>query len=61
MKYTKSWNTQQAVSSDDWNTWCIVNAVIPELEYKIEYSSDQVCIEFFDQDRAQEFAQEFGL
>jgi hypothetical protein len=61
MKYTKPWTLAQAASSDDWNIWCMVNAVIPELEYRIVYTDSQVIIEFIDQDRAAEFAQHFGL
>ena len=61
MKYTKPWTSTQAASSDDWNAWCIINAVIPELEYQIVYTDSEVIIEFIDQDRAAEFAQEFGL
>ena len=60
MKYTKSWTIENLVSEDDWHTWLAINAL--ELtEYQLLYRNDSVVLEFFDQDRAAEFATEFGL
>jgi hypothetical protein len=60
MKHTKPWLIENLVAEDDWHTWLAVNAV-QDLEYQLLYRNDTVIVEFFDQDRAEEFAQEFGL
>ena len=60
MKYTKPWTIDNLVSSDDWHIWLAINA-LGGLEYQLLYWSDYIELEFFDHDRAEEFAQEFGL
>jgi hypothetical protein len=45
---------------DAWQTWLSLNA-IEDLDYKISCDHGQVTLEFFDWERAEEFAQEFGL
>ncbi len=60
MKYTKPWTIENLVTGDEWHSWLAVNA-IEDLEYHLLYRNDTVILEFFDHDRAQEFAQEFGL
>jgi hypothetical protein len=60
MKYTKPWLIENSVTEDDWHTWLAVNAV-QDLEYQLLYRNETVVVEFFEQDRAAEFAQEHGL
>lgn len=60
MKYTKPWTIENSVADDAWHQWLAINAV-EDLEYQTVYKNEQVSLEFFDWDRAQEFAQEFGL
>jgi hypothetical protein len=60
MKYTKPWTIAHLVEEDSWHSWLAVNAIL-DLEYQIIYKNEQVILEFFDMDRAGEFAQEFGL
>ncbi len=60
MKYTKPWTIEDLVTEDPWHSWLAINAV-EHLDYQIIYKNDQISLEFFDQDRAEEFAQEFGL
>jgi hypothetical protein len=60
MTYTKPWTTENHAASDDWHSWLAINA-LGGLEYQLLYWSDHIELEFFDQDRADEFAQEFGL
>ncbi len=58
MKYTKPWTKPD--SSCPWHAWLAVNA-LSAVEYQLLYWPDRIEVEFFDQDRAQEFALEFGL
>lgn len=60
MKYTKPWTIADLVTEDAWHTWLAINA-IADLEYQVIYKNEQLILEFFDWDRAQEFALEFGL
>lgn len=60
MKYTKPWTIENLVGDDDWHQWLAINA-IEDLEYQTLYKNQTVILEFFDADRAQEFALEFGL
>ena len=60
MKYTKPWTLEDQAALDSWHTWLAVNA-LSGIEYQLVYWSDSIDLEFFDQDRAMEFAQEFGL
>jgi hypothetical protein len=60
MKYTKPWTIADLVAEDAWHLWLSVNA-IEDLEYQVLYKNEQLTLEFFDWDRAQEFAAEFGL
>lgn len=60
MKYTKPWTINDLVAEDSWHSWLAVNA-IENLEYQVIYKNEQVSLEFFDTDRASEFALEFGL
>jgi hypothetical protein len=60
MKYTKPWTTDDQVATDDWHIWLAINA-LGGLEYQLLYWADRIELEFFDHDRADEFAQEFGL
>jgi hypothetical protein len=60
MKYTKPWTIADLVEQDSWHSWLAVNAVL-DLEYQVIYKNEQLALEFFDTDRADEFALEFGL
>jgi hypothetical protein len=60
MKYTKPWLIENLVTEDEWHQWLAVNAV-QDLEYQLLYRNETVVVEFFEQDRAAEFAQEHGL
>lgn len=60
MKYTKPWTIADLVEQDSWHSWLAVNAVV-DLEYQLIYKNEQLSLEFFDSDRAEEFALEFGL
>ena len=60
MKYTKPWTTEQSLEQDDWHQWLTINA-LSGLEYQLLYWSDHIELEFYDQDRGDEFAMEFGL
>ena len=57
MKYTKPWTIDNLVEQDAWLT---INA-IENLDYQTIYKNEQLSLEFFDQDQAEAFAQEFGL
>jgi hypothetical protein len=59
MTYTKSINKLNP-SACEWHAWLNIHAV-SKLEYQLSYTPDHVSVEFFDQDRADEFALEFGL
>ena len=60
MKYTKPWTIADLVAEDVWHTWLTINAVL-DLDYQVLYKNEQLHLEFFDQDQAEAFAQEFGL
>jgi hypothetical protein len=60
MKYTKPWTIADLVTEDLWHSWLAINAVV-DLEYQVIYKNEQLSLEFFDSDRAEEFALEFGL
>jgi hypothetical protein len=60
MKYTKPWTIDHLVTEDAWHSWLAINAIL-DLDYQVIYKNQQLSLEFFDQDRAEEFAQEFGL
>ena len=60
MTYTKPWTENDSAKEDLWHSWLMINA-LSGLEYQILYWEDRIELEFFDLDRAQEFAQEFGL
>ena len=60
MKYTTSWTADSAAASDPWHIWLAINA-LSGIEYQLVYWSDHIEVEFYDQDRAAEFALEFGL
>ena len=60
MKYTKPWTIADLVAEDVWHTWLTINA-IENLDYQVIYKNQQLSLEFFDQDQAEAFAQEFGL
>ena len=60
MKYTTLWTVESEAASDPWHQWLAVN-VLSGLEYQLLYWDDHIELEFFDQDRAAEFATEFGL
>ena len=60
MKYTKPWTIADLVTEDLWHSWLAINAVV-DLEYQLIYKNEQLSLEFFDSDRAEEFALEFGL
>lgn len=60
MKYTTPWTVESEAASDPWHLWLAVNA-LSGIEYQLVYWEDRIEVEFFDQDRASEFAQEFGL
>ena len=60
MKYTKPWLIENSVETDDWHLWLAANA-LADLEYQLIYRNELVAVEFFDLDRAAEFAQEHGL
>ena len=59
MKYTAIWTTESS-TDDPWHQWLAINA-LSGLEYQLLYWSDHIELEFYDQDRAVEFATEFGL
>ena len=59
MTYTKTINKLNP-SSCEWHAWLAINAH-SGLEYQLRYSLDHFEVEFYDQDRAVEFATEFGL
>ena len=59
MTYTKPINKLNP-SACEWHAWLSIYAV-SQLEFQLLYTPDHVSVEFFDQDRAQEFALEFGL
>jgi hypothetical protein len=60
MKYTKPWTIEDTALEDSWHSWLSINA-LSGLEYQLLYWEDRIEVEFFDLDRAAEFAQEFGL
>ena len=60
MKYTKPWTVESQAAEDSWHSWLSIYAV-PGIEYQLVYWEDHVELEFFDLDRSNEFAQEFGL
>lgn len=60
MKYTKPWNIQSLAAEDPWHQWLEINA-LPAVEYHTIYWDDCIEIEFYDEQRGMEFAQEFGL
>jgi hypothetical protein len=60
MKYTKPWTIENLVEQDAWHSWLTINA-IENLDYQVIYKNEQLFLEFFDQDHAEAFAQEFGL
>jgi hypothetical protein len=60
MKYTKPWLIENSVDTDEWHTWLTTNAQ-QDLEYQLLYRNETVVVEFFDLDRAAEFALELGL
>jgi hypothetical protein len=60
MKYTKPWTIADLVEQDAWHLWLTINAV-ENLDYQVIYKNQQLSLEFFDQDQAEAFAQEFGL
>ena len=60
MKYTKPWTIADLVTKDEWHSWLAINAVL-DIDYQTIYKNEQLILEFFDLDRADEFAQEFGL
>ena len=60
MEYTKPWTEADQVATDDWHSWLDMNA-LDSLEYQLVHWPDHIELEFFDHDRAAEFAQEFGL
>jgi len=60
MKYTKPWTIADLVAKDAWHSWLAINA-IENLDYQTLYKNEQLILEFFDLDRADEFALEFGL
>jgi len=59
MKYTKTINKLNP-SACEWHAWLAAHAH-SGLEYQLLYWPDHFEVEFFDQDRAGEFAIEFGL
>ena len=56
MMYTKL----QSQDDGSWRTWLEINS-LESLEYQIAVDNDHIVLEFLDWDRAEEFAQEFGL
>jgi len=60
MKYTKLWNVESELAQDPWHQWLLINAHTG-LDYNLVFWEDRIDVEFFDEDRAAEFAQEFGL
>lgn len=48
------------IASDPWWTWLQVHAV-SGLEYNLLFWEDHIELEFYDTDRADEFAMEMGL
>jgi hypothetical protein len=60
MKYTKLWNVELELASDPWHQWLLINAHTG-LDYNLIFWEDRIDVEFFDAERAAEFAQEFGL
>ena len=60
MKYTKPWTIADLVAEDSWHSWLTENALL-DLEYQVIYKNEQLHLEFFDHDKADEFALEFGL
>jgi lipopolysaccharide biosynthesis glycosyltransferase len=60
MTYTKPWTSESQASQDDWHQWLATHA-FSALEYQLIYWEDHIDVEFFDQDRCDEFAQEFGI
>jgi hypothetical protein len=60
MKYTTSWTVESQAATDPWHTWLAAHA-LSAVEYQLLYWEDRIELEFFDQDRADEFALEFGL
>jgi hypothetical protein len=59
MTYTKPWNNDNP-SACEWHAWLTAHAH-SGLEYQLLYHPDHIALEFFDEDRAVEFATEFGL
>jgi len=60
MKYTSLWTAESSAANDPWHQWLAINA-LSGIEYQLLYWEDHIELEFFDQDRAAEFATEFGL
>ena len=60
MIYAKNLRDRALADNDSWCQWLDCYA-IKDLEYSLCIDQNQLTLEFFDWDRAQEFAQEFGL
>jgi hypothetical protein len=60
MKYSKSWNVESELASDPWHSWLLTSA-LSGLEYNLIFWEDRIEVEFYDLERAEEFALEFGL
>lgn len=60
MKYSKPWTVESELASDPWHQWLEINA-LSGLEYNLIFWEDHIDVEFYDLERAEEFAVEFGL
>ena len=60
MKYTTVWTVESEAATDPWHTWLATHA-LSGLEYQLLYWDNHIELEFFDLDRAAEFATEHGL
>ena len=62
MKYTitNPWKAESKDTERLWSQWLAINALSGS-EYQLLHHDDRIELEFFDQDRAAEFAQEHGL
>ncbi len=60
MKYTTIWTVDSEAANDPWHQWLAVHA-LSGVDYQMIYWEDRIEVEFYDLDRASEFATEFGL
>jgi hypothetical protein len=59
MVYSKS-RAHESQDVDAWHAW-LISSEIPNEDYNLVFWEDSIRVEFYNADRAQEFALEFAL